>query len=688
MKFSTLSRAIGATAALAALALSGQAQTLGCEVGVANGGLVPATGNGGGGTFPTTLPTVTTSFTLNVAALPPGATVVTEVKFIGLTHTWLADVQWVLTDPSGARHNLWVRGPSGITSCDWNGDYTIVPQCVGLGQTLPASCTGTAILAPGAYEQFFGAGTTAWPSGTNSINNTPLSTIAAATGTWTLTAYDWAAGDAGNLTSFDVCFGTALPPSAPASAPTLTAPLNGASLFTTGTVNLVWSAVSCATSYDVDVDGVVTNVVSSPFVYNSTPGLHTWTVRAVNSSGAGPWAPAFTFTDLGPPPPAFSPALVVGNDQTGTATIYAIDPSTGAALAIYSGTGTDAKPWGMAYDAATNTLYWNNGGTLFSSPYGNPLTPTNLGGMTFNSASVNFVALSFANGKLYGTRNIATEAVYEIDPVTLVATQVYVYPSAFDFGGLEHDAATGLLYGLTDAAPAPAVRGLYGIDTVAQTTTFLAPYPAGETDIDALAVNNGLAYYVSDGPNTTQANFYVFDVATGLQVGTIPSPFTGSGTFSAATFVDAGTSGPVSYCTAGTSTNGCIPAMSATTQPNLANNAGCVISCNNLEGQKLGLFFYGIDNSGFSPAPWGAGTSFLCVKGPTQRTPSGSTGGTFGACDGTLSVNWDAFQTANPGSLGNPFSAGDSIFVQTWYRDPPSPKTTNLSDALELTVQP
>ncbi len=145
---------------------------------------------------------------------------------------------------------------------------------------------------------------------------------------------------------------------------------------------------------------------------------------------------------------------------------------------------------------------------------------------------------------------------------------------------------------------------------------------------------------------------------------------------------------PVAYCTAGTSTNGCVPAMSATAQPNLANNAGCVISCANVEGQKLGLIFYGVDNTGFTPNPWGSGVSFLCVKAPTQRTGSSNSGGSFGGCDGALSVDWDAFQIARPNSLGNPFSAGDSIFVQTWYRDPPSAKTTNLSDALELTMQP
>ena len=230
--------------------------------------------------------------------------------------------------------------------------------------------------------------------------------------------------------------------------------------------------------------------------------------------------------------------LIVANDQSGTASIYYIDVGTGVATPIYTASTADAKAWGMAYDGATNTLYWNNGSTLYSSPFSMALTPTNLGTMTFNSATVNFVALGFRNGRLLGTRNIATEAVYEIDPATLVATQVYVYPTTFDFGGLDVDATTGRLFGLTDA-PSTA-RGLYEIDTAAQTTTFLAGYPGAETDIDGLAVHAGLAYYVTDGPNTTQVNFYVFDVATGQQVGTLPSPFTGSGTFCAGAFARGG----------------------------------------------------------------------------------------------------------------------------------------------------
>lgn len=231
--------------------------------------------------------------------------------------------------------------------------------------------------------------------------------------------------------------------------------------------------------------------------------------------------------------------LVVGNDQSGTATIYHIDVTTSVATPLYASSGTDAKPWGMAYDPTTNTLYWNNGSVLFKATYSIAgITPQNLGTMQFNAAAVNFVALAFRNGKLLGTRNIATEAVYEIDPVTLQATQVYVYATAYDFGGLDVDTTNNKLYGLTDTAPAGQQRGLYEIDIPAQTTSFIAIYPAGETDIDGLAVHNGLAYYVTDGPNTTQMNFYVFNIATGQQVGVLPSPMTGSGTFSAGTWVD------------------------------------------------------------------------------------------------------------------------------------------------------
>jgi hypothetical protein len=146
---------------------------------------------------------------------------------------------------------------------------------------------------------------------------------------------------------------------------------------------------------------------------------------------------------------------------------------------------------------------------------------------------------------------------------------------------------------------------------------------------------------------------------------------------------------PSAYCTAGTSTNGCVPALSASANPSASGASACVLSVAALEGQKQGLVFYGLDNSGFTPLPWsGTSTSFFCVKSPTQRTLPQSSGGTNGACDGAFSVDWNAFLLAFPTALGAPFAPGDKLFAQAWYRDPPAPKTTNLSNGLELTFVP
>jgi hypothetical protein len=150
-----------------------------------------------------------------------------------------------------------------------------------------------------------------------------------------------------------------------------------------------------------------------------------------------------------------------------------------------------------------------------------------------------------------------------------------------------------------------------------------------------------------------------------------------------------GSSGPVSFCTSGTSTNGCVPAISANAQPSASLAGNCTISVANVEGQKSGLIFYGIDNTGFAPLAWGTGsTSFLCVKPPTQRMIFQSSGGSIGACDGSLTQDVHAFLGGNPAALGQPFAAGGKMFAQAWYRDPQAVKTTNLSNALELTFLP
>jgi hypothetical protein len=175
----------------------------------------------------------------------------------------------------------------------------------------------------------------------------------------------------------------------------------------------------------------------------------------------------------------------------------------------------------------------------------------------------------------------------------------------------------------------------------------------------------------------------VLDMSTGAVVATIALP--GAGNIYTTAWQDLVP--PIAtYCTAGTTTNGCLASISGSGTPSASAPSGFTISVASVEGQKQGLIFYGI--SGRAAAPWGTSSSFLCVKAPTQRTPAQNTGGSFGACDGTLSIDWNTYIATHPGALGTPFSSGALVDAQAWFRDPPSPKTTMLSDGLEFVVQP
>jgi hypothetical protein len=76
------------------------------------------------------------------------------------------------------------------------------------------------------------------------------------------------------------------------------------------------------------------------------------------------------------------------------------------------------------------------------------------------------------------------------------------------------------------------------------------------------------------------------------------------------------------------------------------------------------------------------------VKAPVQRTTALNTGGANNSCQGTLSIDWNAYRFSRPSALGNPFTPGQLVQAQAWFRDPAAPDTTNLSDGLEFTVRP
>jgi uncharacterized repeat protein (TIGR01451 family) len=220
--------------------------------------------------------------------------------------------------------------------------------------------------------------------------------------------------------------------------------------------------------------------------------------------------------------------LFVGVDDS-TVPAYQIDVTTSAAVQAFVG----FQVWGAAYDAANQKVYFNSGSTLYEWPVGGAVatlgTIVDPGG-----ATQSMVGLAFHAGTLYGVKNIANEAVYIIDTTTLVATVHIDYEDAdYDFGGLAADPVTGTLYATNDDTT-PFGSGLYRIN-LDGTATLIAPYPAGQTDIDGLAISrDGRAYLVTDEPGF----IYVWDFAAGAYAEPLTSPWTTSEVFSAGAWIE------------------------------------------------------------------------------------------------------------------------------------------------------
>ncbi|MBM3991686.1 MAG: HYR domain-containing protein, partial [Planctomycetes bacterium] len=138
------------------------------------------------------------------------------------------------------------------------------------------------------------------------------------------------------------------------------------------------------------------------------------------------------------------------------------------------------------------------------------------------------------------------------------------------------------------------------------------------------------------------------------------------------------------YCTAGTSVQGCLPAISGVGVPSADAGSGFTIRVASVPAQRQGLVFYGFYAANQAWVPFSP--SYLCVAPPVQRTGAMSSGGVFGQCNGQIAVDFNAWRGANPTALGYPFVQGQTIRAQGWYRDPAAPSQTNLSDALLFTL--
>jgi len=137
---------------------------------------------------------------------------------------------------------------------------------------------------------------------------------------------------------------------------------------------------------------------------------------------------------------------------------------------------------------------------------------------------------------------------------------------------------------------------------------------------------------------------------------------------------------PVSYCTSKLNSAGCTPSIGSTGLPSASAGSGFVISTTDEVENKFGKHYY--STTGASNAPFQGG--FLCLEPPLVRTPVQNSGGTS-PCGGVYMIDFNAYIASGKDPSLVP---GQQVWVQTWSRDPASPSTTSLSDALSFTICP
>ena len=162
------------------------------------------------------------------------------------------------------------------------------------------SFSWTAVTNASAYDLEFDNGT-AYASTVTGINTNSYSTSAllASVGshTWRIRAKNGTtvgAWSSSRTYTIPLSLGT----------PTLSSPVNGTIINVGSTLNLSWTTVTNATSYDVEFDNGTTYAYTYNTLTNSysaivetiNVGSHTWRVRAKNGNGVGEWSTAWNYT--------------------------------------------------------------------------------------------------------------------------------------------------------------------------------------------------------------------------------------------------------------------------------------------------------------------------------------------------------------------------------------------------------
>lgn len=223
-------------------------------------------------------------------------------------------------------------------------------------------------------------------------------------------------------------------------------------------------------------------------------------------------------------------------------------------------------------------------------------------------------------------------------------------------------------------------------------------YATGALHFQLTAPTTAIGAFVADGSPLGGFEIEVFSGGSSLGFisvppRTLPSSFVGvvssqpfdTAVFRASHFQDSWgldslelcAGAPVTvYCTAKTTSSGCVPSISATGVPSTAG--AFMVRCSQVQTGQQGVMLY--STNGQAAISFQGGT--LCVMPPVLRTPVQAAGG-VGPCEGSLAFDFSAHYLSGIDPVLVP---GQQVWAQYWFRDPGDPFGTGLSDALEFTL--
>lgn len=261
---------------------------------------------------------------------------------------------------------------------------------------------------------------------------------------------------------------------------------------------------------------------------------------------------------------------------------------------------------------------------------------------------------------------------FVLNNVTLEDTRIPPYRMDYD------DAET------RNALPVPATQfgnpGPGGVYDHWDEFTLTPPVGADYAEIDLLYQPTSFEYVqflqlANDGSNT-----FLQDVGDDLMDAWLNTGMAAPVVMTSARW---GSKDPEIYCTTKVNSQGCSPAIGSTGLPSASADDGFYITAVDMLNQKNGLLFYGQNGPKASPFLGG----FLCVKAPTKRTKIRNTGGNpspANDCSGGMVID---FNEVIASGVNPALVAGSEVWAQWWSRDPASPETTHLTDAIHFTIE-